>query len=253
LQQEEVLYMFKWKNGWRNWLTFGVTVFIAYIITFAIVLVIKNNIGLNTSDTLSLTQLVLSMLLLPTVLVGFIITIQAFRESQELPDLDLFLELETGIYKKSLEFNSSEIFKRRKEWSENNPPSIQTEKSFSLVIQNKGNAIALWYTISINIQFGAIPQAYLDWTQFYQTRGAEHWQRNQTELEPNMRFEAMFMSNGTLASYPNFPFTICKMNTGWFLEEKSPKKEDQISYTIVTDRGHKKQGSLKLTFLAAPT
>ena len=68
-----------------------------------------------------------------------------------------------------------------------------------------------------------------------------------------MRFEAMFMSNGTLASYPNFPFKICEMNTGWFLEEKSPTKEDQISYTIVTDRGYKKQGLLKLKFQGTST
>jgi len=241
---------------WKKWLLFvglGLGFIATGLLIYLVTFFIKNYFCLSLSDRIAMAQLILSLILLPTVLFGFFITVQAFRESQELPDLDLFLELETGIYKKSLEFNSSEIFKRRKEWSENNSPSIQTEKSFSLVIQNKGNAIALWYAIRINIKFDAIPQAYLDWARFYQTRGEEHWQQNQTELDTNMRFEVMFMRNGTLASYPNFPFKICDMNTGWFLEEKSPSREYQISYTIVTDRGHKKQGSLKLNFEAVST
>ncbi len=58
----------------------------------------------------------------------------------------------------------------------------------------------------------------------------------------------MFMSRGTLASYPNLPIKVCEMNTGWFLIEKSPSREYQISYTIVTDRGLKQQGLLKLLF-----
>ena len=245
--------MFKWKRWGRTWLIFGVSVLLTYILTIAIVLVIKQRFDLNTADTLSFAQLVLSTLLLPTVIVGFIITVQSFRETQELPDLDLFLEPKTGIYEKSLKLNSSEIFKRRKELSEKfvngriNPPSIQTESPFSLVIQNKGNAIVLWYAISINIQFDAPPTLYIDWAQFYKTQG-EHWQINHAELDKSMRFEAMFMSGGTLASYPNLPIKVCEMNTGWFLVEKSPSREYQISYTIVTERGHKKQGSLKLIF-----
>lgn len=235
--------------NWKKWLLFVLLGFIAFIILlFAITYGIKNYFGLNSADTLAFAQLVLSMLLLPTVLIGFIITVQAFRESQDIPDLDVFFEAKTGIYEKSLKFNSSEILKRRKEGELR---SIhQSELPFALAIKNKGNTIALWYAISINIQFDATPQAYLDWTQFYKTSG-EHWQINHTELDTNMRFEAMFMSNGTLASYPNLPLKVCEMNTGWFLEEKSPTKEYQISYTIVTDRGYKKQGSLKLTFQAA--
>lgn len=241
--------------NWKKWQLFVLLGFFALILLlFAITYGIKIKFDLNSADTLAFAQLVLSTLLLPTVIVGFSITVQSFRETQELPDLDLFLEQKTGLYEKSLKFNSSEIFKRRKEWrvielftGSINPPSIDTEIPFSLVIQNKGNVIALWYAISINIQLDVAPTAYLNWTQFYKTTG-EHWQINHTELDKSMRFEAMFMSNGTLASYPNLPIKVCEMNTGWFLVEKSPSREYQISYTIVTDRGLKKQGLLKLVF-----
>jgi hypothetical protein len=211
---------------WKKWLLFVCLCFIAtdlliYIVTY----IIKNYFGLSSSDTLAMAQLILALLLLPTVLFGFFITVQAFRESQDLPDLDLFLEPETGLYEKSLKFNSSEIFKRRKEQSENK--FLLTEIPFSFVIQNKGNAIALWYAISISIQFDAAPNFYLDWTQFYKTSG-EHWQINHEEREKSKRFEGMFMSKGSLASYPNLPIKICEMNTGWFLVENSPTKEYQI-------------------------
>src|SRR6266566_7583812 len=137
--------------NWIKWLLFVFLGVIALIILlFAITYNIKIKFDLNSADTLAFAQLVLSTLLLPTVIVGFIITVQAFRETQERPDLDLFLETKTGLYEKSLKFNSSEIFKLRKEWGENefitkpiNAPPIQTEIPFSLVIQNKGNTIAL--------------------------------------------------------------------------------------------------------------
>src|SRR5713226_6218244 len=176
--------------NWIKWLLFVFLGVIALIILlYAITYGIKIKFELNSADTLAFAQLVLSTLLLPAVIVGFILAVQSFRETQELPDLDLFLEPKTGLYEKSLKFNSSEIFKRRKEWSENefftqhiNPPSIKTEMPFSLVIQNKGNAIALWYAISFIIQFDASPTLYTDWTQFYKTSG-EHWQINHAELD----------------------------------------------------------------------
>ena len=232
------------KSG--KWLVFmGLGILVTSLLVYIVTYSIKNLIGLNSSDTLAMAQLVLSLLLLPTVLVGFYITVQAFRESQELPDLDLVLKTNSGIYQNNLKFSSSSIMQRRKE-SEGR--SRESELPIALAVINMGNAIAVWYAISITIQFDATPQArYLDWTQFYKT-GGEHWQRNFAELETSKRFQTMFMSNGTLAAYPKMPLNICEMNTGWFLVENSPTKDYYISYTIVTDRGFKKQGALKVTF-----
>ncbi|HYT45580.1 MAG TPA: hypothetical protein VEP90_24865 [Methylomirabilota bacterium] len=231
---------------WKKWLLFVLLGFVALVILLsAITYGIKNYFGLNSADTLAFAQLFLSLLLLPTVLVGFFITVQAFRESQDLPDLDLFLETKSGVSEKSLKFNSSDILQLR---TNSELRYNQTEQPIAFVIKNTGNAIAVWYAIRITIQYDvAPPSRYLNWNQFYGMVG-DYWHLNHEERERNNRFEGTFTSNGSFAAYPNMPEKICEMNTGWFLVENTPTKAYEILYTITTDRGYIKQGLLKLKF-----
>src|ERR1700694_5201402 len=136
--------------NWKKWLLFVLLGFIGYVILlFAITDGIKIYFGLNSADTLAFAQLVLSTLLLPAVLFGFIITVQAFRESQELPDLDVFFETETGLHEKSLKFKGNAIFQQHFTESHHIRAS---HKPIPLVIVNKGNAIAVWYSIHIIVR-----------------------------------------------------------------------------------------------------
>jgi hypothetical protein len=234
---------------WIKWLLFILLASIVLgLLDYGISDLIKNLFGFNTSDTLAIAQLVLSLLLLPTVLVGFFITVQAFRESQDLPDLDLFLETKSGVSEKSLKFNSSDILQLR---TNSELRYNQTEQPIAFVIKNTGNAIAVWYAIRITIQYDvAPPSRYLNWNQFYGMVG-DYWHLNHEERERNNRFEGTFTSNGSFAAYPNMPEKICEMNTGWFLVENTPTKAYEILYTITTDRGDKKDGSLHLIFQTA--
>src|SRR6266700_4819936 len=192
---------------------FYIVSFICSIILLLLLLIaltsyFKSRYTFNLSDTLAFAQLVLSIILLPTVIFGFVITFQSFRASQDQPDIDLFLETESGVHEKSIKFDSSEILKPRAERTDH---PIETERPFGLVIINTGNAIALWYAIHITFQFDeAYSDRYLNWTQFYKMIVGQHWQINHEERGKNKRFDGMFMSEGSLALYPNMPIKICE-------------------------------------------
>src|SRR6266702_334360 len=186
---------------WKKWLLFvglGLGFIATGLLIYLVAFLIKNYFCLSLSDRIAMAQLILSLILLPTVLVGFFITVQAFRESQDLPDLDLFLETKSGVSEKSLKFNSSDILQLR---TNNELRYNQTEQPIAFVIKNTGNAIAVWYAIRITIQYDvAPPSRYLNWNQFYGMVG-DYWHLKHEERERINRFEGTFTSNGSLAVY----------------------------------------------------
>jgi hypothetical protein len=129
-----------------------------------------------------------------------------------------------------------------------------------LIILNKGNTIALWYAIHIkvtNVHVQIRPNWFVDFWDTFTLGMKDHWQVDEAELSMYHNLEATFTSNGEMASYPNLPLKFCEMEFGWFVTSSfdiasqkrvAGAKEYQFSYTIFTDRGPKKQGSLQLTF-----
>src|SRR5579864_1488670 len=160
----------------RMWKRYIVPVILVYAVTTALVAGIKILLNLNTADTFSLAQLILSMLLLPTVILGFTFTVLTFKEAHELPDLDIFWLNETGTYQTDLTFDASRWYwvtegftgseYQGKLINKNQRKVIDQAalKSISglyppmirMVLVNKGNAIAVWYVVSLRIQLDPI-------------------------------------------------------------------------------------------------
>jgi hypothetical protein len=272
------------------WKRYVLPIILIYAATAALVASIKVLLSLNTADTLSLAQLILTMLLLPTVVLGFTYTVLTFKEAHELPDLDMFWLTETGAYQTDLTFDvspwcwvdeeSTVLEYQGKLINKNQHKSVAQAAlksipgvyppTIRMVLLNKGNAIAVWYVVSLRIQFDPISSfgenrfkvahKYPDSTiiissaltlnrewEGAETTEPDQWQMNTAEKDSIV---ATFMSNGKLALYPYYPLHFFSLQTDLFpvYKDGSSSKAYNIPYTIITDRGQKKQGTLKITF-----
>ncbi len=186
-------------------------------------------------DTFSLGQLIVELILIPTVIVGFIATIIQFRESQETATPRLYWETKTGTLAKAIDLTM--------------PPGNGRARTPRLVIINEGKAITTWYLI----QFEVAKEVYLrDAPRINRLVGDiissptsdTHWH---FDTLPEKQFFS-FVSNGMYALYPKYTQPLGEIDFNFSVEEKYPDS-CTIPFVIYTDKGKEEKGNLKIRFV----
>lgn len=190
---------------------------------------------LQPSDTFSLGQLSVELILIPTVIVGFVVTIIQFRASQETATPRLYWEVHNGSFVESIDLVL--------------PPGNGRARTPRLAIRNEGKAITTWYLI----QFEIANDVYIkDAPRIIRLVGDiissptndTHWHFN--TLPEKQVFS--FMSNGMYALYPDYAQPLGEVDFNFSVEEKYPDG-CIIPFVIYTDKGKEEKGNLKIRFI----
>ena len=202
-------------------LIFGFYCFICILLFPVGALLLRGNYG-TWSDIFSFGQFIADLCLIPLAIVGFYLTLNELRKSQEFADLDIAWEApnESG--------NTYSI----------NKPESLTYQSNQISLSNNGTSPSTLYQVTLEIpaEYGhiEIKDSSGDWRGGIQ--GEVH------------KFN--FTSNSFLTSFPN----ASQINLGkiHFYEPKKLPEKVLIQYFIASDKGEYKKGKLKIVFKVSP-
>jgi hypothetical protein len=190
---------------------------------------------LQPSDVFTLGQLSVELILIPTVIVGFIATIIQFRASQETAKPQLYWKTKTGNFVKSIDLTIPQAA----------TSIVQTPR---LVMKNEGVAVTTWYLV----QFEITKEIYLENTPRMNRLIGENI--NSSIDDSHWHFDSStekqiwsFMSNGKYALYPNYAQELGEINIIISGEEKYPES-CTIPFVIYSDKGKETKGELKINF-----
>jgi hypothetical protein len=191
--------------------------------------------NLQPGDIFTLAQLSVELILIPTVIIGFIVTIIQFRASQELAKPQLYWKTKIGNFVKSIDLTV--------------PRGTGIVQTPRLVIRNEGKAVTTWYLVrfdipkeiylAINPEINRLVGEHLN-----SSTDDSHWYLDSFP-EKQSRF---FMSNGKFALYPNYPQPLCEINFIFSGDEKYPEN-CVIPFVIYSDKGKEEKGELKIRLL----
>ena len=210
----------------------GLSLIVITLIISVILLGAQHLYSLSFGDLFSLGQFLVELILIPTVIVGFIIAIAEFRASLHKAQLSLYWEPKTDKFEKFVELNISSGNTR--------------ESTPRIVIRNSGRAVTNWYLIRLEIPrelyFEHEPKINrLIGNISIPINTDTHWHRD--ARPENIIFE--FMSNGEYASYPSHPQPICALNLA-FLSKNEYPEVCKLPYTIFSNQGNKNCGELSI-------
>jgi hypothetical protein len=220
---------------------------IVYVIVVFILAIVRIAGHQDWGDIYSLGQLLVDAILLPVAIYGFIMAAEEFRKARMVPRLDLFWEVEPDKTEKEITLRVAPL------------PTIgfQPEEEggdlgIRPVLINSGQAIALWYMLSFDVPCEICEQYNLK----HMLTGTKEygWAPQLGDRSSNWRYEILpdkwrvvFLSNGEIASFPGVPLPLGVQNLNiatLFIAADKKFKEYQVPYTIMTDQGHKTEGSL---------
>lgn len=220
-------------NDNYNWKVIGgVFITLSYLIG-AVALAIARSMGINQwGDLFSLGQLIFDTLLLPAAIVGFIVAIGELRKAQAIPKLTVYWETEPGILGNTLDLS--------------NRPKSASSNGARPVLMNEGNSVSVWYVIhfdvpihiysAVNMRVEELPKQWV-----LHAGNQSDWR---IDILPD-KMRVTFMSNGHVASYPNYPLPLGILNLPSAISARH-NKEYEIPYTIATDRGKPSYNVLKI-------
>ena len=180
-------------------------------------------------DITSVGQLFADVLLFPTVIIGFWITITEFRKSQATPKLTLTWHGDVSTYPDgdSLVIETPKYGDKRV-W-------------LMLFVKNESKTMTHWYSISFDIPSGlSRPMADTHTVRWH--RGDKSCWSEAVNLEMR-RYE--FKSNGQFALYPNENIHIATIEIDIFSQIHYPDQV-QIPYSVVTDKTEVQYGEYKI-------
>jgi len=218
------------------WIIGGAGIILACCLATSLTAIGQLVFHLQPGDTFTLGQLSVELVLIPTVIVGFIATIIQFRASQETATPQLYWETQAGNFVKSIELTISQAA----------TSLIHTPR---LVIRNEGKAVTTWYLV----QFEIVKEIYLENAPRMNRLVGEninssiddsHWYFNSL---PEKQIWS-FMSNGKYALYPNYAQELGEINFIFSGDEKYPES-CTIPFVIYSDKGKEAKGELKIKFV----
>jgi hypothetical protein len=191
--------------------------------------------GWETSDALALLQFFITLALIPTVLFAFVATADSFRKAQSRPQLSLLWE---DDYSRSTTVHTAR-----------QSQSAILSSTPRLLLHNTGNAVALWYSVAVDIPFDG---AFGNSTQFPTPRFRPAIGNNLNWINGSIEGanRVTFLSNGQIASYPNVPLPLIDFELHLQPQDEFPARQ-KVNYTIVTDTQEPVCGSLELHLVPA--
>jgi hypothetical protein len=201
-----------------------------YIIVLTLIYVILAVVAIyvlskfySISDISGIGQLVIDILLLPTVIIGFYITIVEFRKAQEKPQIELQWFGDIATTKEGENFIL--------EYSTSNT------KEYFLYIHaiNTGRVMTSWFRIEVKVPFSLVP--------FDQDESSYTWfigdQSNWTKLiktNSNNNYACYIIKiNGTTSIYPKEQLPVGKLTIKTFPGIMF-NNQHKIHYSISTER-----------------
>ena len=190
---------------------------------------------LQPGDIFSLGQLSVELILIPTVIIGFVVTIIQFRETQETAIPRLYWEVNNGSFVESIDLVL--------------PPGNGRARTPRIVIRNEGKAITTWYLIKFEITkdvyLGDAPRINRLMGDVISSPTSDtHWH---ISTLPEKHIWS-FMSNGIYALYPKYTQPLGEIDFEFSIEEKYPDS-CTIPFVIYTDKGKEEKGKLKIRFV----
>lgn len=182
-------------------------------------------------------QVVLELLLLPTVIIGFLYATNEFRKSQLRSDLDLHWDFDALIRKD----DSSVIL---------DMPRHEHKIYFlKLHLENKGELLTNWFAIEVEVPtFGDYRDIQFDWY----IGDSNYWS---TEVVPqNGRVKALkhrFSSNGQLALFPGESRHVATLRISVYsphIAGRNYSTGEELRYSVVTDTSSVVKRSFLITF-----
>lgn len=220
-------------NDNNNWKVIGgVFITFSYLIC-AVALAIAHSLGIDQwGDLFSLGQLIIDAFLLPAAIIGFIVAIGELRKAQAIPKLALYWETEPEIFGNTLDLSGL--------------PKTVPSNSARPVLMNEGSYVSVWYVIHFDIpthiySAANIRDEKVPYQWFSHAGSQSDWRID--ILHEKMR--VTFMSNGHVASYPNYPLPLGILNLPSPISSRH-NKEYEIPYTIATDHGKPSHNVLKI-------
>jgi hypothetical protein len=167
----------------------------------------------------------MSVLLLPTVIVGFSIAMREFKRSQDIPILDLVWEIEPGKYDKSIKLDNG----------------LNINQAARPVVVNNGKAVAVWYVVHFDIPLTLLNDLGITTPDLIVTRWLGHVgdQSNWRQDVLGDCLRIVFMSNGTTGSYPYYPLVLGMFHLSALKVERETHWYE-VPYTIITNEGQSK-------------
>jgi len=223
------------ENNRLLWIVGITAILLACCLVTLLTVIGQLTLNLQPGDVFTLAQLSVELILIPTVIIGFIFTIIQFRASQEAATPRLYWETKTGNLVKSIDRIT--------------PSGNARVRTPRLVIRNEGKAITTWYLI----QFEIAKEVYLrDAPRINRLVGDiissptndTHWHFNTL---PEKQISS-FMSNGMYALYPKYTQPLGEIDFNFSVEEKYPDS-CTIPFVIYTDKGKEEKGNLKIRFV----
>lgn len=215
-----------WKIGGKSFLY--ITVALTIILAIA-----KYVFKVETGDLFSLGQLLVELMLIPTVIAGFYFTAIEFRASQQTPDLHLYWELQDKQLK------NTSILKM--------PPGNGRGRTPRLIVKNEGKSITTWYLIRLDFPTKVFSDNEPKLIREVGNRRDHptidsHWH---TDVSAE-KISWQFMSNGEYALYPNYSQPICVIDFEFSSNKEYPENY-AIPFVIYCDRGKEVSGELFLS------
>jgi len=172
-------------------------------------------------------QLILDLILLPTVIIGFVMAIKEFRKSQALPNLELLWSGGMTVTREGKPFILE--------------ASEHREKNFPLLlhVKNDGTSIATKYRIRFDVPRELVAQKTL---QVHWERGGDDCREISTTLDTK-RYE--FKSNDQYALYPGEVVHFATLKIKLLPQSQYPEQV-LIRHSVVTDKTKIQHGVLKL-------
>lgn len=183
----------------------------------------------SISDVASVGQLCFEILLFPTVIIGFWITIEEFRKSQVLPKLSLFWKGDRTI---DLEDDCLVL-----------ETSIHDVKTFylRLYVKNDSASMTTWYRLSFDIP-RQLAQPLSDSYEVRWHKGdVKDWNTSGNSEKTTHEFK----SNGQYALYPGEEIHIATLELKIFPKLVYPNRI-YIPHSVVTDKTRLQYGVCKI-------
>jgi hypothetical protein len=162
-------------------------------------------------------QLIVDIILLPTVAFGFYLGILELRKQRELPDLDVIWTISDAI---------------ELEQPDDTPIGVR----LAPLIVNKGNASTIWFTVQLEM-----PKSLIITSRNIKLHriigGDDNWKQFKSDVSYNFTF----MSNGQIVMYPGYKMPCCYIDFHLLPNRQYPD-ECRITYTIITDKTKASRG-----------
>jgi hypothetical protein len=202
-------------------------------------LVVAWFVGLKDwGDLFSLGQFLVDVLLLPVAIFGFVLAMEEFRKAQASPSLDLYWETEASKHEKEI------VLEVPRPVKDMPLRQIVMKRDAHLVLVNEGQAVAIWYSLRLNVPLEIAESAThfceLEWR--IDVSEQDCWQPDRSSDE----LRVVFLSNGRIAAYPDYPLSLGTLVVP--VSAAQEPKEYRIPYTIVSDRARPRRGFLAIRF-----